>query len=215
VVRLWAENKGVQYTPTLLVGYGGLWGENTFYQRFDVWARPKLSRFTPPGVLEARGKRRPMMAPEEDWHHKRLAATAWRLTQAGVSVNLGAHGQLQGLGPHWEMWAMVDGGFPELEALRAGTVHGARYLGLDRDLGTLEAGKLADLVVLAGNPLMNIENTEQVQFVMKGGVLYDGESLATTWPTAGPPLPLPWHAARSGGPQVSWDTTGCLGHADP
>lgn len=209
VVRLWAENPGVHYTPTLLVGYGGLWGENTFYQRFDVWTKPRLQRFTPPGVLEARGKRRAMMAPEEDWQHVRLAKTAWTLAQAGVPVNLGAHGQLQGLGPHWEMWAMVDGGFSPLEALRAGTYNGASSLGMERDLGSLQVGKLADLVVLAADPLANIQNTESVTMVMKGGVLYDPDTLATTWPVAGAPLALPWQDERTGGPRVDWTTTGC------
>ncbi|HMV69205.1 MAG TPA: amidohydrolase family protein, partial [Myxococcota bacterium] len=182
VVRLWAGNPGVHYTPTLLVGYGGVFGENTFYQRFDVWTKPRLQRWTPPGVLESRGKRRPLMLPEEDWHHVRLAATAWRLAQAGVEVNLGGHGQLQGLGPHWEMWAMVDGGFPALEALRAGTIHGARHLGMDGDLGSIEVGKMADLIVLAQDPLLQIQNTEAVVRVMKGGVLYDPDTLATVWP---------------------------------
>jgi hypothetical protein len=209
VVRLWAENPGVHYTPTLLVGYGGLWGENTFYQRFDVWTKPRLQRFTPPGVLESRGKRRPMMAPEEDWQHVRLAKTAWTLAQAGVPVNLGAHGQLQGLGPHWEMWAMVDGGFTPLEALRAGTWNSASSLGMERDLGSLQVGKLADLVVLAADPLANIQNTESVTLVMKGGVLYDPDTLATTWPLAGAPLALPWQDERTGGPRVDWTTTGC------
>jgi imidazolonepropionase-like amidohydrolase/Tol biopolymer transport system component len=209
VVQLWAGNAGVHYTPTLLVGYGGVWGEHSFYQRFDVWTKPRLQRWTPPGVLESRGKRRPLMAPEEDWHHKRLAATAWRLSQAGVRVNLGAHGQLQGLGPHWEMWAMVDGGFPAIEALRAGTLHGARYLGMEADIGSIEPGKLADLVVLSQDPLLQIENTEAVVRVMKGGVLYDPDTLATVWPEQGPPLAAPWHEAAVGGPRVGWESLGC------
>lgn len=212
VVRLWAANPGVHYTPTLLVGYGGVWGEHSFYQRHDVWLKPRLQHWTPPGRLEARGKRRPLMVPEEDWHHVRLASTAWRLAQAGVRVNLGAHGQLQGLGPHWELWALAEGGFDPYEALRAATLNGAAYLGMDGDLGSLEVGKLADLVVIDGDPLSRIEDTEQVVRVMKGGVLYDPDTLGTLWPEVGPALPTPWLDAASGGAAVPWhgdDGTGC------
>jgi hypothetical protein len=208
VVQLWASNAGVHYTPTLLVGYGGLWGENTFYQREDVWTDTRLSRWTRPGVLEARGKRRPMYAPEEEWQHVRLASTAWRLAQAGVSVNLGAHGQLQGLGPHWELWALAEGGFPAVDALRAATWNGARYLGLDGDLGSLEVGKLADLVVVEGDVTADIHRSRDVVWVMKGGVVYDPDTLATVWPTQGPPLATPWHSQRAGGPMVPWVAAG-------
>ncbi len=203
VVQLWAANPGVHYTPTLLVGYGGVWGENTFYQRFPVYQKARLSHWTPPGRLEGRGKRLTMVAPEEDWHHVRLAATAWRLAAAGVQVNLGAHGQLQGLGAHWELWALGEGGFTPLEALRAATINGAAYLGLDGDIGSLEVGKLADLVILDADPLQRLKNTERVGAVMKGGILYDPDTLATRWPTAGEPLPTPWHDGVAG-PGLPW-----------
>ena len=104
---------------------------------------------------------------------------------------------------------MVDGGFPAIEALRAGTIHGARYLGMETDIGSIEAGKLADLVVLSQDPLLQIENTEAVVRVMKGGVLYDPDTLATVWPEQGPPLAAPWHDAATGGPRVGWESLGC------
>jgi imidazolonepropionase-like amidohydrolase/Tol biopolymer transport system component len=205
VVELWSRTPGVHYTPTLLVGYGGVWGEHAFYQRSDVWTKPRLQHWTPPGRLEARGKRRPLMTPPEDWHHARLAATAWTLAQRGVRVNLGAHGQLQGLGPHWELWALDDGGWPELEALRVATLNGAAYLGLDGHLGSIEPGKLADLVILDADPLADLRNTEQVHAVMKGGVLYDPDTLATTWPEQGEAVEPWWHRAHTeGAPTVPW-----------
>jgi len=215
VQELWSRQTGVYYTPTLLVGYGGVGGEHTFYQRHEVWKKERLQRWSRPGRLEARGKRRPLMLPESDWHHPRLAATAWTLAQRGVRVNLGGHGQLQGLGPHWELWALGDGGWPAHEALKAATINGAAYLGLDQDIGSLEPGKLADLIVLSADPLQALENTEQVEAVMKGGVLYDPDTLATTWPEQGEPVNAWWHAARSGGPTLPWRGDagdGCVGH---
>ena len=215
VQELWSRQTGVFYTPTLLVGYGGVSGEHAFYQRHDVWKKPRLQRWSRPGALESRGKRRPLMLPEEDWHHTRLAATAWTLAQRGVIVNLGGHGQLQGLGPHWELWALGDGGWPAHEALEVATIHGATYLGLDADIGSLEPGKLADLIVLGADPLEKLENTEQVEAVMKGGVLYDPDTLATTWPEQGEPQQAWWHAARQGGPTLPWRGDvgdGCMGH---
>jgi imidazolonepropionase-like amidohydrolase/Tol biopolymer transport system component len=198
VLSLWAAQPGTHYTPTLLVGYGGVWGENTFYQRERIYERERLQRWTPPGRLEANGKRLDRYVPEEDWHHDDLAASAWELQKRGVPANLGAHGQLQGLGPHWELWAFADGGFPPHEALRVATLNGARYLGLDADLGSLEPGKLADLVVLSKDPLADLWDTDEIEAVMKGGVLYDPDTLATTWPTAGPPQ-VPWWRSGPGG----------------
>jgi imidazolonepropionase-like amidohydrolase len=71
----------------------------------------------------------------------------------------------------------VQGGMTPMQALRCGTVDGARYLGLDRELGSLERGKLADLVVLDKNPLENIRNSDSVRMVMLNGRLYDATTM--------------------------------------
>ena len=117
------------------------------------------------------------MAPEDDFNHVLIAQGAKQIADAGGSVQLGAHGQLQGLGAHWELWMLQQGGMTPMEALRAATIDGARYLGLDGELGSLEKGKLADLIVLDRNPLENIRNSESLGMVMLNGRLYDAKTL--------------------------------------
>jgi imidazolonepropionase-like amidohydrolase len=127
----------------------------------------------PRRIIDARS-RRPFTAPDAEWNHISAARNAKRLLDAGVSVQRGAHGQREGLAAHWEMWMFVQGGMTPMQALRCATLNGARYLGLDGDIGSLEPGKLADLVVLDKNPLEDIRNTEAIRQVMQNGRLYDG-----------------------------------------
>jgi adenine deaminase len=77
-------------------------------------------------------------------------------------------------------------------ALEVASLHGARFLGADKDIGSIEVGKLADLMVLNTNPLDNIRNTKDAKYVMKGGVLYDAMSLDEIWPKAVPFGPYYW-----------------------
>ncbi|NDD31083.1 MAG: hypothetical protein EB084_22740 [Proteobacteria bacterium] len=178
VVALWSGTK-VGYTPTLIVGYGGIMGENYWYAHTNVWENARLARFVPNRPLEARSRRR-VIAPEDEYNHVQISREAKHLNDAGVSVQLGAHGQREGLGAHWEIWMLVQGGMSPLQALRCATLNGARYLGLDRDIGSLEAGKLADLVVLSANPLDNIRDSEKIDLVMANGRLYDAMSMNET-----------------------------------
>jgi imidazolonepropionase-like amidohydrolase len=175
VLQLWPRTK-VGYTPTLIVGYGGLWGEEYWYAHSNVWENERLLRYVPRDIVEPRSRRR-SIAPEGDYNHIEVAKSAKRLNDAGVSVQLGAHGQLQGLGPHWELWMFEQGGMTPHQALKCGTINGARYLGLDKDIGSLEPGKLADLVVLDGNPLENLHNSEHVRYTMVNGRLYEADTM--------------------------------------
>ncbi len=169
------------YTPTLLVAYGGPFGENYWYTTEEVHDDPRLRRFMPHAQVDARSLRRP-------WFHKEQHVFAEQgefvrdLVEAGGSLGVGSHGQLQGLGYHWELWSMAAGGASNLDMLRIATVLGAKGIGLAGDLGSLEPGKLADLVILAGNPLEDIRNTNSAKWVVKNGRMYEADSLDEVWP---------------------------------
>jgi Tol biopolymer transport system component/imidazolonepropionase-like amidohydrolase len=178
VDQLWSATH-VGYTPTLIVGYGGLWGEQYWYAKTNVWEDARLNAFVPRRIIDSRARRR-TLAPDDEWNHFDLARLATRLNNDGVSVQLGAHGQREGLGAHWELWMFVQGGMAPLQALRAATLSGARYLGLDHDIGSLEPGKLADLIVLDANPLENIRNSESVRYTIVNGRVFDAATMNET-----------------------------------
>jgi len=177
IVTLLARS-GTAYTPTLLVAYGGVFGDKWFFQHYDIWKDEQLLRVTPQGVVDQAGRIRSIMVDDEDWHHIDVAASAKKVVEAGGRVNLGGHGQMQGIGPHWEMWAFVQGGMSPMQALRVATLAPAETLGLDHDLGSIEAGKLADFVVLDKNPLEKIENSTSIGLVVKNGTAYTPSDLA-------------------------------------
>jgi imidazolonepropionase-like amidohydrolase/Tol biopolymer transport system component len=175
VRQLWSAT-AVGYTPTLNVGYGGLDGEHYWYARTEVWKHPLLSRYVPKTVLQPRAVRR-LTAPEEDFNILKVARTATELSRAGVMTSIGAHGQREGLGSHWEMWMFGLGGMTPLEALRTATITPAKVLGLDRDLGSLEVGKLADLVIIDGDVLADIRQSDRIAQVMQNGRLFDAKTM--------------------------------------
>jgi len=186
-VQLLARS-GTYYTPTLLVAYGGAWGELYYYQTRNPHDDVKLNRFTPHLMLDRLGRRHPWIWPDE-YHFPTVAENAANVARAGGRVSLGAHGQLQGLGVHWELWAMAgEGGGPTrkamtpMAALRAATIAAADKIGVAPDLGSVEAGKLADVVVLDADPLADIHNTEKIRWVIKGGVVYEADTMKQLWP---------------------------------
>ena len=174
---------GMTYTPTMLVAYGGPWAENYFYARENAYHDEKLQRFTPYEELASKARRRGAgWFMEEEYNFPRLAKVVADIVNAGGKAGVGSHGQLQGLGYHWELWAMQSGGLTEHQALRVATLFGAEAIGVQNDLGSIEPGKLADLVIFEQDPLEDIRNTNTIQMVMKNGRLYNGNTLDEIWP---------------------------------
>ncbi len=180
VKQLWAGTE-TAYVPTLGVGYGGIWGENYWYDTTDVWRHPLLSKFVPKNILEPKSIRR-TKAPIEDYNHFNNARVATELQNEGVDVLLGAHGQREGLASHWEMWMFAQGGMSPLNVIKASTIDGAKYIGMDDELGSIKAGKLADLVILDADPLADIRNTDDVSHVMINGRLYESTTMNQVYP---------------------------------
>ena len=204
VVQLWKNSK-TAYTPTLIVNYAGLSGEYYWYQHTNVWEKERLMRFTPREVIDTRSRFR-TMAPEEDYEngHILTSKSVKKLADAGVTVNMGAHGQLQGLGAHWEIWMMQQGGMTNMQALQTATINPAFSLGFDKWIGSLQPGKLADLLVMDKNPLDDIRNTETIRYTMVNGRLYDADQMNEIgnnsklrpkfyWETGKNAGSFPWH----------------------
>jgi imidazolonepropionase-like amidohydrolase/Tol biopolymer transport system component len=180
VVQLW-KNSGTAYTPTLVVSYGGMSGEYYWYQHNNVWENTRQMKYTPRDIIDTRSRHRTSL-PEEEYEngHILISKSLKKLNDAGVKINLGAHGQLQGLGAHWELWMIQQGGMSNHDALKTATINPAYSLGLDDHLGSIEVGKLADLLVLDKNPLENIRNSETIRYTMVNGRLYDVETMNET-----------------------------------
>ncbi|MCB9679256.1 MAG: PD40 domain-containing protein [Alphaproteobacteria bacterium] len=193
ILQLW-KAQPVAYTPTLGVAYGGLMGEEYWYAKSDVWKDERLLTFVPRWQIDPRARRREL-SPDEEYNHLNVARFTKRFVDAGGLVSLGAHGQREGLAAHWELWMFEQGGMTPHEALRSGTLYPAKSLGFDRDIGSLEVGKLADLLVLGSNPLEDLSRSRDIELTVLGGRVYDAATMNPVHP-AGPPREPFWFEAQ-------------------
>ncbi len=205
VIKLWSASK-TGYTPTLIVAYGAMNGEDYWYQKTNVWENKRLLNFYPRSIIDSRSRHR-TMSPDSEFENGfiKVSQSCKKLTDAGVKVNMGSHGQIQGIGAHWELWMLQMGGLTPLQAIRCATQNGADYIGMGDQIGSLEKGKLADLIVMDKNPLENIRNTESIKYVMVNGRLFDAETMNQIgnydikrgkfyWENAKTNNNFPWHA---------------------
>lgn len=182
---------GVGWTLTLQITNGGPEGQDYFIVRDHPADDLKLNRFAPPFVVDMKTRTRTWRELDE-YLFPRVAASAATVQRAGGLIGIGSHGEMPGLGFHWELQAHVMGGMSPAEALHAGTIGSATHIGRAAEFGSLEPGKYADLVILEGDPLKDIANTLAIAAVMEGGVLRDGHTLDELWPQA-QPLPRRWY----------------------
>ncbi|MEM7543499.1 MAG: amidohydrolase family protein, partial [Pseudomonadota bacterium] len=182
VITLLAFSKMV-YDSVLLGARTGSGAAFYLGERLEEMLDVKLARFVRPGLMTTIGRMFKLIEiPEYDFDDGFInqGADAARLARAGGALTVGSHGD--GFRFHLEMWSYVIAGMSPLEALSAATVSGAKAIGIEQELGTLAAGKLADFVMLTANPLDDIENTRHIRNVVKNGRIYSGDNLDQVWP---------------------------------
>lgn len=181
---------GIVYSPTFVVAGPAEDNIDFFFADSDVWKDPKQRRWMPWRQNMGHLRRR-ILRPETDYPYPLVAQGLSDIIAEGGYGALGSHGEHHALAVHWEIW-MAASALGPMEALRVASLHGAHFLGADADIGSVQAGKLADLLVLDGNPLEDIRATAAIRWVVKGGVVRDGETLDQIWPRRRPFGPYTW-----------------------
>ena len=166
------------YTPTIGTSASG---SEHWYAQMPVDTDPKQQRFILHSARESLARRVKLakIAPEWNSVYDAVVQSVARLASEGATVATGSHDvpTPSGLGLHWEIWSYVEGGMRPIDALRCATLNGAREVGMQAELGSLEPGKLADLLILTANPLENIRNTLKLTTVMLNGRALNADTL--------------------------------------
>jgi hypothetical protein len=184
VLELYSKTR-IGYTPTLSILYGGASPIDNFVIEGDLLSDPKLRNFVPRGILEARLRDRTWIPPiDRTW--PLFGADALAIRHGGGLVGIGSHGTVQGIGYHFELEAYAASGATPHEVLRAATLESAEDIGRAAQIGSLEPGKYADLLILSKNPLADVRNARAIRQVMKNGRLYDAATLDEVYPRQRP-----------------------------
>ncbi len=178
IVQLFIQN-GVVFDPTITAPV--YFSTVTDKPGFDYWVDER--QFFTPEVREWVKRQPPREAfPMFDSLYLAMIRTTRAFYDAGGIITMGtdnpSRGEyLAGFSAHRELHALTLTGIPNAAVLRIGTINGARALDADNTLGSIEAGKFADLFVIRGNPLDDILNTRNVRLVVKDGATYDPQQL--------------------------------------
>lgn len=189
VLQLLKQSR-VSYDLTLEISHGGPPAGEIFTARDDPRQNPKVEAFYP-DFARARDFSRVQWADPLARFYPLAAASAAKAQAEGAVIGIGSHGNYPGIGYAWELEAMASGGMTPFNVLKAATLGSAETIGRLGELGSLEPGKFADLIVLDRDPLADIANVRSIREVMKGGFLYDASSLNALWPQA-KPRARPW-----------------------
>jgi imidazolonepropionase-like amidohydrolase/Tol biopolymer transport system component len=183
------RRSGTPFSPTLVTPGGGHMLLEYWMARSDLPSDPRELNFS--HWRTAFRQKSAVQLPISAYQASLVLSGIRAFHDQGVTIVLGGHGEVQGASSHFDLWLEAQA-VPPQDALRIGTIETARHLGLDRDVGSIQVGKLADLIVLNSNPLDDIRNTIDIAYVMKGGRLYESSTLDQVWPEKKPFGPRPW-----------------------
>ncbi|KAJ6581530.1 hypothetical protein B0H19DRAFT_1207473 [Mycena capillaripes] len=192
VITLFALS-GTGYTPTHIVNYGGVMGEQLIWATEDIPNDEKLRAFVPHANLNMLVES--TARPKHSYQLFNTSESAAKMVHKGLKVHVGAHGENPyGVNYHAEMMFTKEGGLTNYETLQAATSSAAITLGLFPSLGSLSPGKLADLIVYRpGIELLegDISQTREIRLVARGGRFWEASSMEEVWPLKGKRQVLP------------------------